>query len=53
MEFQQQHSSQVQFGHSFAVLLILHSKGKQPQSAHLICMILGGKTDISSFFHFI
>ena len=36
IDSQQQHSSQVQFGHSFGDLLILHSEGKQSQSAHLI-----------------
>jgi hypothetical protein len=32
---QQQHSSQVQFEQSFAEGLVLHSDGRQPQSAHL------------------
>lgn len=35
---QQQHSSQVQLGHSFGDLDSLHSEGKQPQSAHFISM---------------
>jgi len=34
--FQQQHSFHEQLGHSFADGLILHSSGRQPQSAHLI-----------------
>jgi len=36
MVCQQQHSSQEQLGHSLGDLLILHSAGRQPQSAHLI-----------------
>ena len=36
IEAQQQHSSQLQFGHSLGELLNLHSAGRQPQSAHLI-----------------
>ena len=36
----QQHSSLVQLGHSVLDLLLLQSSGKQPQSAHLIGMIL-------------
>ena len=37
---QQQHSSLMQFKHSSFDLLELHSSGKQPQSAHLICIII-------------
>jgi len=33
-----QNSSEKQFGHSFSVLLFLHSSGKHPQSAHLTSM---------------
>jgi len=33
---QQQHSSNVQLGHSFGEGLSLHSSGKQLQSAHFI-----------------
>jgi hypothetical protein len=34
----QQHSSNMQCGHSLIELLFLHSSGKYPQSAHLTCM---------------
>jgi len=40
MVFQQQHSSQVQLGHTVADLVSLHSAGRQPQSAHLIWNIV-------------
>ena len=35
---QQQDSSKMQFGHTLIELLFLHSSGKHPQSARLICM---------------
>jgi hypothetical protein len=36
MNFQQQHSSKLQLGHSLAEVLILHSFSVQLQSEHLI-----------------
>lgn len=40
IDITQQHSSNVQFGHSSLDLLLLQSSGEHPQIAHFICMLL-------------